>query len=252
MSVTVETTLSKAIHILLLLLVSSLTAAAHAQWADITTGSLDARTLRIQTKAEDLYVSGDFKRAHFIYMNELASRGDKYAQYMAGYMYLMGQGVPEDPVLASAWYRIAAERSAPEFIVVRDELMQSFSPEQRARSDALYVDLRKELSDLVIVMKLVEDDLEVLQSETTGSRVPGRSSMVTMIDPKSGVAMSADIFRKRVLRLMQSRVDFLATQLDVDPLDAELSSAQITELWKRIDEHVATVDDEVDRYVATP
>ncbi len=215
-------------------------------------GSLDTRTHRVQTKAEELYVRGDFKRAHFIYTNELASCGDKYAQYMAGYMYLMGEGVPEDPVLASAWYRIAAERDAPEFIVVRDELMESFSPEQRARSDALYLDLRKKFSDLVIVMKLVEDDLEALQFETTGSRIPSRSSMVAMIDPKSGATISADAYRKRVLRLMQSRVDFLAAQLDVDPLDAELSSAQITELWKRIDEHVAKVDDDVDRYVATP
>jgi len=244
--------LNKRIHILLLLLLPLLFAAAHAQWAEITTGSLDARTQRIQTKAEALYVSGDFKRAHFIYVNELAGRGDKYAQYMAGFMYLMGQGVPEDPVLGSAWYRIAAEREAPEFMVVRDDLMQSMSAEQRARSDSHFLDLRKQFSDIVIVMKLVEDDLKTLQFETTGSRVPGRSTMVTMVDPKSGSTVSADYYRSRVLRLMQSRVDFITTQLDIDALDADLSGRQITELWKRIDEHVAVVDDDVGSYVVTP
>jgi hypothetical protein len=244
--------LSKRIHILPLILLSLLSAAAHAQWAEVTTGSLDARTLRIQTKAEALYVSGDFKRAHFIYVNELAGRGDKYAQYMAGFMYLMGQGVPEDPILASAWYRISAERDAPEFMVVRDRLLQSFSPEQRARSDSHYLDLRKKYSDLVIVMKLVEKDQQKLQFETTGSRVPGRSTMVTMVDPKSGTTVSADYYRSRVLRLMQSRVDFITTQLDIDALDAELSGAEVAELWEHINEYVAVVDDEAGAYVATP
>lgn len=244
--------MSKRIHILPLILLSLLSAAVNAQWVEITTGSLDARTLRIQTKAESLYVSGDFKRAHFIYVNELAGRGDKYAQYMSGFMYLMGQGVPEDPILASAWYRMSAEREAPEFMVVRDRLLQSFSSEQRARSDSHYLDLRKKYSDLVIVMKLVEEDLEKLQSETTGSRVPGRSTMVTIVDPKSGAAVSADYYRNRVLRLMQSRVDFITTQLDIDALDAELSGAEVAELWGRINDYVAVVDDEVDAYVVTP
>ena len=252
MSVTVETTLSKPIHILLLLLLSFLSSAVHAQWAEITTGSLDTRTLRVQTKAESLYVGGDFKRAQFIYVNELAPLGDKYAQYMAGYMYLTGQGVSEDPVLASAWYRLAAERDAPEFILIRDELVQSFNPEQRARSDSLYLGLRKELCDLVIVMRLVEVDLEKLRSETTGSRVPGRSSMVTMIDPRSGATVSGDYYRKRVLQLMQSRVDFITTQLDIEPLNAELSKVQVDELWELIGEYVAVFDDQSGSLAATP
>lgn len=243
MSVTIETTLNTLTRIILSILLSVLAVTAHAQWAALSSGDLDARTSRIQTKAEQLYVGGEFKRAHFIYVNELAGRGDKYAQYMAGYMYFMGQGVSEDLVRASAWYRISAERKAPEFVVVRDELMQSLNPEQRALSDSLYVDLRKQYSDLVIVMKLVEDDLESLQFETTGSRVPGRSTMVTMVDPHSGQTMSADHYRNRVMRLMKSRVNFLTSQLDIDPLDADLSKAQVRELWDRIHEQIAVVND---------
>jgi TPR repeat protein len=93
--------------IMLALLVPGLTV---AQWAEFPTGDLDSRTIRTQEKVESLYERGDYKRAHFIYSNELARQGDKYAQYMTGYMYLMGQGVEEDPVKAVAWYRIAAER----------------------------------------------------------------------------------------------------------------------------------------------
>jgi hypothetical protein len=251
-SVTVETTLSKQLHILMLFLLLLLSATVRGQWSELPTDDFESRTMRIQIKAEGLYTSGDYKRAHFIYVKELAPLGDKYAQYMTGYMYLMGQGVPEDPLLASAWYRIAAERKSREFMVVRDDLMRTLDAQQLARSDSLYLDLRKGLSDLVIVMKLLEKDLEKLQVETTGSRVAGQSSMITMVDPKSGNLMSAKLYRDRVRRALQARVDYITAQLDIEPLDAELSRAQVAELWDRIKEHVAVVDDEVDTYVANP
>jgi len=251
-SVTVETTLNKRINFLLLPLLLLLTTTAYSQWAEFPTGDLDSRTLRIQTKAEGLYQRGDFKRAHFIYASELAQLGDKYAQYMTGYMYLMGQGVAEDPVRASAWYRIAAERKSPEFIAVRDQLLRTLNAEQRARSDALYVDLRSELSDLVIVMKLLEKDLEELQAETTGSRVAGRSRAVMIIDARTGEPMSADHYRNRISRTVQTRLDFVTVRLDIESHDADLSGAEVTALWDRITDYVAVVDDEADVFVATP
>ena len=251
-SVTVETTLNKRTHICLLPLLLLLTVTATAQWAEFPTGSLDSRTLRTQTKAEGLYEKGDFKRAHFIYANELARQGDKYAQYMTGYMYLMGEGVAVDPVRASAWYRMAAERRSPEFVSVRDQLLSTLTPEQRSRSDALYLELRTELSDIVIVMKLLESGLEDLRTETTGSRVAARASAVTIIDPDTGVPMSADHYRNRILRTVQTRLDFVTAGLDIDPLDARLTDAEIDALWDRITEHVAEVDDDGDAFVSTP
>jgi len=251
-SVTVETTLSKRIHISLLPLLLLFAASASAQWSEFPTGDFDSRTMRIQSKAESLYMSGDYKRAQIIYVNELATIGDKYAQYMTGYMFLMGQGVSEDPVRASAWYRIAAERKAPEFMAVRDELIQTFDAEQLARSNEIYLDLRKRFCDIVIVMRLLEEDLEKLNVETTGSRITSRSSLVTMIDPKTGTPISADIYRVRIRRTLQSRVDFITERLDMDHLDVDLSSAEIDDLWARIGAQVAVIDDDVQRLVATP
>ena len=43
-------------------------------------------------------------------MNELAKRGDKYAQYMLGKLYLMGQGVEYDKELGAYWLSKAAEQ----------------------------------------------------------------------------------------------------------------------------------------------
>lgn len=229
-----------------------LSATVSAQWAVLPTGEIDAKTVRIQSKVEALYERGDYERAHFIYTNELAGLGDKYAQYMSGYMYLMGQGVPEDPVRASAWYRIAAERKAREFISVRDQLMETLTAEERARSDALYLDLRKEYSDIVIVMNLLVARLEDFRSSTTGSRVAGQSSAVMIVDPKSGVPMSADHFKSRIRQNLQTRLDFITSRLDIEPLDANLSDQQVAALWERIHDYLAVVDDESDAYVNQP
>lgn len=229
-----------------------LTVTAYSQRAEFPAGGLDRHTLRIQTKAEGLYQKGDFKRAHFIYANELARFGDKYAQYMIGYMYLMGQGVAEDPVRASAWYRMAAERGVPEFVAVRNQLLLTLDAEERARSDALYVELRGELSDIIVVMKSLEGDLEKLQIRITGSRIAGRSSSVTIVDPNTGLQVSAEVYRARQMRAVQARLDYVTARLDIEPLNADLSSAEVDALWERITEYVAVVDDESGAFVATP
>ena len=51
----------------------------------------DQRTLRVQERVEELYEAGDFDRALLIYRDDLAPLGDKYAQYMVGFMHLHAQ-----------------------------------------------------------------------------------------------------------------------------------------------------------------
>jgi hypothetical protein len=73
----------------------------------------DTSTLRLQAKADNLYRKGHWERAHFIYVNELAAKGDKYSQYMAGYMCMHGKGVERDKIRASAWYRLRPNGMGP-------------------------------------------------------------------------------------------------------------------------------------------
>ena len=242
----------KRIYSLLLMLVVLASGSAVAQWTKLSTGSIDARTLRTQAKAEALYQRGDYERAHFIYSNELARLGDKYAQYMTGYMYQMGHGVEEDPVHASAWYRIAAERRVTEFMAVRDQVLLSLSDNERQRSDELYVELRKEYSDLVIVMDLLAADIGHLNTARTGSRLPGRSSSVTVIDPKTGIPSSAELIRKRDLRVIQARLDFVTSQLNIDPVKADHADRQLDALWERVRDYVSIVDDQSEGLYAAP
>jgi len=223
-----------------------------AQRSEFPTGNIDSRTVRSQDKAETLYERGDYKRAHFIFSNELARQGDKYAQYMTGYMYLMGQGVEEDPVAASAWYRISAERRAPEFMTVRDQVMRALNDEQRLQSDKLYVQLRQDYSDLVIMMGLLAEDLRSTNVARTGSRLPGNSSAVMVIDPNTGMPVSAESIKNRGLRTAQERLDFITARLDIDPIKVDQVDRQMDELWERVYDYLSVVDDEAEGLYASP
>ena len=52
--------------------------------------TVSQRTRNIQERVEVIYVAGDYQRALLIYEMDLAPIGDKYAQYMVGYMHLRG------------------------------------------------------------------------------------------------------------------------------------------------------------------
>ena len=228
---------------------AALAGGAFAQSSEYPAGPIDSKTLRTQGKAEALYERGDFKRALFIYENELATMGDKYAQYMTGYMYLMGQGAPADPVLASAWYRLAAERGSPEFITVRDRLLGTMNDAQRARSDAHYVALRKELSDVVLVMDLLRADLQRLASRKTGSRLGGSSTHVMIVDPQTGIPMSAAHYEAKIRGIAQMRLDFLTTRLGIGALDADLSADEVDALQQRVEAYVSDANVDTDALV---
>ncbi len=151
----------------------------------------------MQRKVDDLFVAGEYERAFFIYHNELAVIGDKYAQYMVGYLYHMGLGVPENLVAASAWYQLAAERGTREFAEVRDQLTRSLTSEQIRDSDALYGELRMEFSDLAILLANIKRDHGKLR-QMTGSRIGSEANQVSIVDPRSGRMTSSVTYRDSI------------------------------------------------------
>lgn len=173
---------------------------------------VDSRTLKIQQKVEALFEAGEYDRARFIYENELAPIGDKYAQYMLGFMYLTGTGVEEDPLLASAWYRLAAERGNEQFAEVRDQLLDTLSETDKVRSDEMYRRLLREYSDLVILLDLVESDMRTL-SERTGSRITGGTSPITVINPRPQAGLSPADYYSSVERRLETRVAWMREAL---------------------------------------
>ena len=210
----------------------------------VKTGSvLDAKTLSVQAKAEELFQRGDYKRAHFIYRHELAPIGDKYAQYMVGFMSLAGLGVKEDPVLACAWYRLAAERKAPEFVAVRDELMAQFDAVDMELADEIYLRLRRQYSDIVLRMRLVRDDYESMIESSTGSRMGSPISAVTIVRPRAGTSMSGDAYYGQVHRRMQKHLDHITATLEIEPVNADLVVDELADLERQVDAFVALIDD---------
>ena len=101
--------------------------------------SADQRTLKTQERVDELYGSGNFERALFIYEKELSPRGDKYAQYMVGFMHLSGQGAPTDSARALAWYRLAAERGHETLEGARDELAVSLTQDEIDASNQIFL-----------------------------------------------------------------------------------------------------------------
>jgi TPR repeat protein len=122
----------------------------------------DKRLLNAQQKADQLYQKGDYDRALVVYRDDLARGGDKFAQYMVGYMYLAGQSVAQSAVTATAWYRLAAERGEESFVHARDTLMVAMNDTQRRECDEKYIELREEFADIAIVSSLISDDLQEL------------------------------------------------------------------------------------------
>lgn len=205
----------------------------------------DSNTLSVQRKAEELFEREDFKRAHFIYLNELVPIGDKYAQYMVGFMTLTGLGVREDPVYASAWYRLAAERDTAEFIAVREDLIRRLDSIEMERSDELYLRLRHEFSDIAIRMREVREDFELLHGGggPTGSRSGISSSPVIIVKPGDGSGVSMDAYYRQIRLRMQGHLNFIAKTLEIERVDADITEGEVEELEALVMAYVARIDD---------
>ena len=221
-----------------------LLATAHAQdSSDLAAEAPDARTLSVQRKVDELFESGEFERAYFIYRNELAPVGDKYAQYMVGYMHLMGMGVEEDEVRASAWYRLAAERGHPEFVGVRNQMLGSLGEDELERSDLAYIELRRQYGDLVLMMRQLRSDLKTLSAPTTGSRLQRRANPTMAVDPVISVGLSGGSYYHKTEMRVRSRLDYITETLGIDRVSGQITSEVLSDLNAQVEEHVLQVDD---------
>jgi hypothetical protein len=203
---------------------------------------VDARTLRVQNQAEEVYERTDYDRAFFIYRNELAPIGDKYGQYMVGFMYLTGKGVDEDRVVASAWYRLAAERGAEEFTRVRDQVMKTLDSTQRAESDRQYVELRQKYGDLVLLTNAIRKDYEELRS-STGSRLGATSSPVTVVEMRATESTtSGSEYYGRIERRMKARLAYVAKHTDIEIIDLNADNVDVDAIEREVAAFLSDLD----------
>jgi len=218
-----------------------LAAALADDFSQFPGASADGRTLDAQEQVESIYESGKYGRALLIYKEELAPIGDKYAQYMVGYMHLKGQGVEKNRPAALAWFRLAAERRELAILQARDSLFHQMSQEEIVESNRIYVELWRELGDNKLVLDLIRQDLKVLQTRT-GSRIPNSgSSPITIIDVRRGES-SGDAYYDRVRKRVALRMDYLDSNVEIVDLELADGLAVKKSLELEIREEMAALD----------
>jgi DICT domain-containing protein len=162
---------------------------------------------------------------------------------MAGYMCQHGKGVERDKIRASAWYRLAAERDGPEFVAMRDQLLESMSEEERQASDAIFLQLRQKYSDLVLMLDSLEDERDAMNEKPTGSRLSASASSITVIDPQSGDMVARSEYMRRLEKRMQARLDYLADKIGSETLDADMTDQEFGDLRQRVVAYLQVVND---------
>ncbi len=230
--------------VVLMALIVLLTTPVEAQRSSgLVTEFADPRTLKVQSKVDELYERGEFDRAYFIYRNELAPVGDKYAQYMVGYMHLTGMGIEEDAVAASAWYRLAAERGTPQFVAVRDMLMSDMTAEKRRESDRLFLEIRREYSDLAILLASIKRSTHDL-GPATGSRLKRGSSPMKVINANSpNHPQSSAVYYGRMESELEQKLVMLAEIGDFPDLETDPVRVDIKEIERLVNERLENIQD---------
>ncbi|MGI9261687.1 MAG: SEL1-like repeat protein [Woeseiaceae bacterium] len=193
--------------------------------------TVDQRTRYMQERVEAIYAAGNHDRALLIYENDLAPIGDKYAQYMVGYMHLQGEGVQRDRAEALAWFRLAAERGEPLLTRIRDEVLQQMSAVEISASDNIYLELWKSIGDHALIMELIREDMNILRAQT-GTRIPGGGTTgSTVILRPSGEIIGPNFYRNVRARL-DARIAYLDARVEIsDELVAdELERIRIQEI----------------------
>jgi TPR repeat protein len=223
------------------LLVAALTcisAVCFAQrFSELSADFPNSRTLAVQDKVERIFDAGDFKRAFFIYRNELAPLGDKYAQYMVGFMYHTGLGVEEDSVSAAAWYQLAAERDTREFVVARDRLLHVMDSDDVDQSRVLFRELRRRYCDIAVLFSSIKRNMKDLQG-ITGSRLRSRSSPVMVIDNRAGRTSSGSIYYGSIEDELEARMLLLKEIGEFADVHTDPDQINIHDLERRVLEYI--------------
>jgi len=224
------------------LLASLLCVSAHTQdYKPFPGDPVDQRTRNIQDRVEELYAAGNYNRALLIYENDLAPLGDKYAQYMVGYMHLNAEGTSTDQIESLAWFRLAAERGEPILEGVRDDIAATLSPAQLAVSDRRFVELWRELGDRVLILELIRRDMSMLESQTGTRLTRSVSSSPTLVIRPTGEVMGPNYYSEMRQRL-DNRLLYLDAKVEIndDVLVEEIEKVRLNE--NRIREQLAASD----------
>ena len=102
------------------------------------------------------------------FFRRAARYADKYSQHRLSLMYWHGLGVAHDRALAYAWADLAAERSYPQFVLLREKMWQELDEDERQRALRQGVAIFDEYADQVAKPRM-EREVARARSRITGS-----------------------------------------------------------------------------------
>lgn len=164
---------------------------------------------RLKRDAERTYDRGNYERAFRLYRYGLAWRGDKYAQYMVGYMTFNGQGRSADRVRGTAWLQLAAERGDDDKLnAVFADARSRLSDDERHRADDVHDDLRADFGDRKVLRRLIRADRSALR-DITGTRTGASDMLALTITLPNGQSVPAAAYYNGIKERIRLREDFL-------------------------------------------
>jgi len=218
-----------------------LCAVASAQTVKYFPGNApDQRVQRTQERVEELYMAGNFERALLIYEKDLAPLGDKYAQYMVGYMYLNGQGVEVDKSAALAWYRIASERGEPVLVRARNDLTSAMNDGEIAQANRAYVGLWKSIGDTSLIMNLIRQDMNTLK-QRTGSRIAASQGSGPAIVYKPTGQMAGPNFYRDIRLRLEARLTYIDAKVEISDVALQSEYDEIQSLENQVRQELAAL-----------
>lgn len=160
-----------------------------------------------QTRAEKAFHKEDFDSAHWHYLKVLAPAGDKYAQYMLGYLNEHGLGVPRNKARAMAWYGLAAERGGAPLEATYERLAGQLSTDDRERAVEIYSELNERYGDRSLFtkeIKLVQRNLR----RRTGTRTGASNGPLFILRPDGRFESGEKYYNN-----LEARIEFMTEQL---------------------------------------
>jgi hypothetical protein len=121
-------------------------------------------------------------------------------------------------------------------------LLEDMSPEQRQQSDQMFVEIRRNYSDLIILLNSIKRNVRDTRP-TTGSRLR-TSSPMTVIDAKSpNQAQSSAIFYGRIESELEANLVMLAEIGEFSDLETDPTRVDVDEVERRVNERLGLVAD---------
>lgn len=188
-----------------------------------------AYVARLKRDAERVYERGNYDRAYRLYRYGLAWRGDKYAQYMVGYMLFNGQGVRANRVLGTAWLQLAAQRGDEARLNgVYDDALARLSDADQARVADIHSSLLADYGDRKVLRRLIRADRRELRN-VTGTRTGASDMLPLTIQLPNGQTVPGSIYYGAIKERLAQRIDYLEGKvtlgsfqvLDEAPVDEE-------------------------------